>query len=75
MAKIGSTVLTGLQIKALIAHREPFLFVSHAVRNNVGSSITVVPKFAPERILPMYLQLLEGLGQTSALLIRQVSWN
>lgn len=73
MATIGPVVLTGRQIRALIAHREPFLFVSHAIHNRVGSSITTAAKLGPESVLPVYLQLLEGLGQTSALLIRQVS--
>lgn len=68
----GRIVLNEAQIKSLIAHREPFLFIQHAIDNDIGKSITTVAQLRPGQILSHQMQVLEGLGQTSALLLRQV---
>lgn len=67
--KVG---LSGMQIKRLIAHREPFLLLSYAVENVIGKRVTAVARQNDKLTLPSRLHMLEGLGQTSALLIRQV---
>lgn len=65
-------VLSGSQIKKLIAHREPFLLLRHATENVIGKRVTAVARQNDSLIVPSRLHLLEGLGQASALLIRQV---
>lgn len=72
LGKIGAIVLTEAQVKSLLAHRHRYLFVRHAIHNDIGKSITTVPQFPSHHFLPPNLQILEALGQTSALLIRQV---
>lgn len=70
--KLGKIVLSEAQIKNLILHREPFLFVQHAIQNEIGKSITTLARITPGTLLSTQMQMLEGLGQTSALLLRQV---
>lgn len=60
------------QVKKLLAHREPFLFIRHVIKNDIGKSITAVALQDTRLNIPEQLHLLEGLGQASALLIRQV---
>lgn len=69
---VGRMVLTEAQIKKLIAHREPFLLVRHAVENRIGVVTTTVARQNDHLDIPSRLHMLEGLGQTSALLIKQV---
>lgn len=71
-ASFTRILLSESQVKKLIAHREPFLFVRHAVENKIGERITVVARQNDELNVPTSLHMLEGMGQTSALLIRQV---
>lgn len=66
-------LLTGIQIKKLLAHREPFLLVRHAVENKIGHVATTVARQNDRLEIPSRIHMLEGLGQTSALLIKQVS--
>lgn len=70
--RAGIIILSEAQIKNLIPHREPFLFVRHAIQNEIGKSITTVARMTPGIMLSTQMQMMEGLGQTSALLLRQV---
>ena len=56
----------------LLPHRKPFLFVGHAVENTIGKTISAVAKLTDNPMLSKELQILEGMGQTSALVILQV---
>jgi len=68
----SAQVLREVDIKRLLAHREPFLLVHHAIENIIGKRVTTVSRQGIANVRPNSLQILEGLGQTSALLLRQV---
>lgn len=65
-------LLSERQIKKVLAHREPFLLVHHAIENVIGEKVTTVARQNDDLTIPSRLQILEGLGQTSALLIKQM---
>lgn len=56
-------------IKKLIAHREPMLFVDRVIEHATGARLVAEADGVPADPL----QILEAMGQASALLIRQVS--
>jgi hypothetical protein len=63
------------QILSLLAHREPFLFLDYAKDNVAGESVIGIMRIAGDArgaVPPNRSTLLEGLGQASALVIRQV---
>lgn len=69
-----SRVLSGAQVKKLLAHRRPFLFIDHAVENDIGKSIVGVMKAGQNsQSLPSRSVVLEAMGQAGALVVRQVS--
>ncbi len=55
-------------IKKLIAHREPMLFLDRVTMNTIGVALVAESDDYPRD----RLQVLEAMGQASALLIRQV---
>lgn len=57
------------KLLALIAHREPILYVDRVVRNEAGRLL--IAESAPG-VADCRLRQLEALGQAAALLIRQV---
>lgn len=61
--------LSGHDIRRLIAHRKPFLFLDYATENVIGEHVVAVQNVKSP---PSRLHVLEGLGQASALVIRQV---
>lgn len=68
----GNVKLSENQIKRLISHREPFLLLGQAVTNDVGDVVRVVSRQKLPHALNNRMHLVEGLGQATALLIRQV---
>lgn len=72
MTRASKVLLSERQIKKLLAHREPFLLVHHAIENVIGERVTAVARQNDSLAVPSRLHMLEGLGQTSALLIKQV---
>lgn len=69
---IRRILLSERDIKRLIAHREPFLLIRNAIENEIGKRVTATARQPLSDTTPTQLQLLEGMGQASALLIRQV---
>jgi 3-hydroxymyristoyl/3-hydroxydecanoyl-(acyl carrier protein) dehydratase len=66
--------LTQTDIKRLLAHREPFLFLSHAKHNVAGERLVAMltpPPPATPPAPPTRTVLLEALGQAGALVVRQ----
>jgi hypothetical protein len=60
-------------VRRLLAHREPFLFLDCAKENVIGKSIIGVMRLrADAEYPPSRSILLEAMGQASALVIRQV---
>jgi hypothetical protein len=73
-ARLGATLCRS-QILRLLAHRKPFLFLDYAKDNVAGESVIGVMRIAGGArgaVLPNRSTVLEGLGQASALVIRQV---
>lgn len=69
---VRRVVLNEEAVLKLLPHRKPFLFVGHAVENTIGKTISAVAKLTDHAMLSRELQILEGMGQTSALIILQV---
>lgn len=68
----GGSFLSRQQILRLIQHRGPFLFLSYAENNVPGQSVVgVLESPSGSRRISRAI-LLEGLGQSGALIIRQV---
>lgn len=65
-------LLSEVQIRKLLAQREPFLLVHRVIENVIGEIVTTVARQNDRLEAPSRLHVLEGLGQTSALLIKQV---
>lgn len=59
------------RVKKLIAHREPFLLIRHAIENVIGGHVVAVARQNAKLEVPMPFLLLEGMAQTGAVLIRQ----
>lgn len=72
MTRGKAIALSAIDLRKLLAHREPYLLVSHAIDNILGKSITVVASQTSNNFFPHQLQILEALGQASAVLIRQM---
>lgn len=70
---LSRRILTSAQVKRLLPHRDPFLFIDHALENMVGKSLVGVMKASPSlRFPPPRSVLLEAMGQAGALVVLQV---
>jgi hypothetical protein len=63
-------------VRRLLAHREPFLFVNCAKENVIGKSIIGIMRLSADaECPPSRTILLEAMGQACALVIRQVRYS
>eukprot|EP00177_Eucheuma_denticulatum_P004117 GFKZ01007472.1.p1 GENE.GFKZ01007472.1~~GFKZ01007472.1.p1 ORF type:complete len:146 (-),score=5.48 GFKZ01007472.1:13-450(-) len=60
------------RVKQLIAHRDPFLLIRHAVENVIGVQVVAVARQNSKLDAPTPFLMLEGMAQTGAVLIRQM---